>query len=449
MNMKKVFVQLLMLCVVFTGMLLSGCTSKEEPVEVTGVVLNIESASVLKGETLQLRAVVKPSNATAPVIEWQSANESIATVDAEGLVEGVSVGETKILVRSSGLVAECKINVIDVPVEALALDSDFLELDLGKTGQLTAAIIPQAASGQIVTWASTNPKVATVDQQGLIMTAAAGETLIKATCGEASDSCYVFVMNPTPQIGDYYYPNGKWYPVPITGQTPIAIIFYAGNPSAEDKALKSDHSECVNGLATALFCEKSSLWQRHAADYGKTVSDWAAEDDEASQYILPYQGAHGDYLNSIMGYNNTKVLELFNADPANSEWPVDIVKVIEDWRTECPLPANTSGWYLPSAKELSLLCSGKYDSNIGSMSETLLLEKPMIDNLVLLNSKIFNIPGAYLFSPDYYHSSTEAGIVKRQYDTIYTSWHIKMSSGYIFSQDMRTFPQAVRPVFAF
>lgn len=191
------------------------------------------------------------------------------------------------------------------------------------------------------------------------------------------------------------------------------------------------------------------MWQRHAADYGKTVSDWAAEDDEASKYIPPYQGPYGDYLNSIMGYNNTKVLELFNADPANSAWPINIVKVIEDWRKECPLPANTSGWYLPSAKELSLLCSGKYDSNIGSMSEKQLLDKPMIDNLILLNSKIFNIPGAYMFSPDYYHSSTEAGVEKQQYSTIYTSWHIKMSIGYIFTQDMRTYPQAVRPVFAF
>lgn len=449
MDMKKVFLQLLGSCIACTGMILTGCTQDEKIVDVTDVVLNIRSASIVQGQTIQLRAVVKPSNATDAVIEWQSADENIATVNAEGLVEGLKSGKTKILACSSGLAAECSIEVTDVPVENLALDSDVVELELGKVASLTAAVTPLEAGDRTIVWTSSDPKVASVDQNGHIMTSGAGEATIKAVCGEAKDSCQVLVMDPKPKIGDYYYQNGKWYPVPVTGQKPVAIIFYVGNPSVDDKALKADHPECVNGLAVSLFCEKSAYWQRHAADYGKTISDWAVTDDAASGYILPYQSSIGDYLNTIAGYNNTKVLELFNADPENSSWPVDIVSVIEDWRKKCPLPESTSDWYIPSAKELSLLCSGTYDSNIGTMSETQLMNAPMTDNLSLLNSKIFNIPGAFLFSPDYYHSSTEAGVVRQQYVMIYTSWQIKMATGYIFSQDMRTFPQAVRPVFAF
>ncbi|HIZ86157.1 MAG TPA: Ig-like domain-containing protein [Candidatus Coprenecus stercoravium] len=446
--MKRKTIVRLLIAVFSVSLMLQACSEGQETVDVTDVVINIKSVAMVKGETVQLRAVVKPSNATDPMIEWESVDEDVATVDNTGLVQAVGAGKTIIIARSSGLASECDVAVGDVPVDGLTLDKDVLELNLGETGALTATVTPEMAENYTVSWSSSNSKVATVDQNGMIMTLASGETVVKAECGEVLDSCYVYVMGE-PQIGDYYYPDGRWYSTPITGQTPVAIIFYVGDPTEDDIALRNDHPECTNGLAVALFSEKSSVWQSKAAVYGKLISDWAKEDPEASQYIDVHQSKVGEHLNSIMGYNNTKVYELFNADPANAEWPVEAVSVIEEVREEIHLPENTSGWYIPSAKELSLMCSGEYDDNIGSMNESSLLSTPMIDNLSFLNSRIFQIPGAFLFSPDYYLSSTEADKVIQMYSTTYNQWHIKMTTGYVFNQAKTGSSQVIRPIFAF
>lgn len=61
-----------------------------------------------------------------------------------------------------------------------------------------------------------------------------------------------------------------------------------------------------------------------------------------------------DPLNNIQGYNNTKVIEAFNV--ANSSCVVKAVSCVEDYRKANSVPATCSVWYLPSEKELTLLC---------------------------------------------------------------------------------------------
>lgn len=79
------------------------CLVEEIPVKpdddtlVTGVTLEDEKVTLQENETLQLQAVVSPSNATNPSLIWSSDDESIAKV-ANGLVTAISVGEAIIKV---------------------------------------------------------------------------------------------------------------------------------------------------------------------------------------------------------------------------------------------------------------------------------------------------------------------------------------------------------------
>ena len=86
------------------------------PIEVTGVTISPSTLSVFVTETKPLISTVTPDNATNKNITWASSDSTIATVDQDGQVTGVSAGDATITVTSEdgGLTAECAVTVKDV-----------------------------------------------------------------------------------------------------------------------------------------------------------------------------------------------------------------------------------------------------------------------------------------------------------------------------------------------
>lgn len=81
---------------------------------VSDIVLNVSSASLAEGQTLQLNATITPEQADDKTLLWISSNEAIATVDQSGLVTAVAKGSAKIRVEAvdgSGVYAECDVEV--------------------------------------------------------------------------------------------------------------------------------------------------------------------------------------------------------------------------------------------------------------------------------------------------------------------------------------------------
>ncbi len=82
-------------------------------IPVTGVSLDISTATITLGNTQQLTATVSPSNATNQNVIWSSSNNSIATVDNNGLVSAVGLGNAVITVTTEdgGFTATCSLTV--------------------------------------------------------------------------------------------------------------------------------------------------------------------------------------------------------------------------------------------------------------------------------------------------------------------------------------------------
>ena len=70
------------------------------PVAVTGVTADPTSGSVKVGATLQVNASVSPADATDKTVTYASSDETIATVDGNGLATGVKAGTANITVTS-------------------------------------------------------------------------------------------------------------------------------------------------------------------------------------------------------------------------------------------------------------------------------------------------------------------------------------------------------------
>lgn len=69
-------------------------------VNVTSIT-SVDSLTLTVGSTGSLNASVLPSNATNKTLTYKSNNTAVATVDGNGIVRGVSKGETKVIITSS------------------------------------------------------------------------------------------------------------------------------------------------------------------------------------------------------------------------------------------------------------------------------------------------------------------------------------------------------------
>ena len=142
-------------------------------VDVTSVTLDASSLSLTEGDTQTLTATVLPTNATNKSLTWTSSDPSVATV-SRGIVTAVKAGTATITARSAnGKTATAAVTVTPkepqrVPVTIVSLTPNPLALTTGKAGTLTAAVLPVNATDKTLTWASSDPSVATVDANGTV-----------------------------------------------------------------------------------------------------------------------------------------------------------------------------------------------------------------------------------------------------------------------------------------
>lgn len=145
-----------------------------------------------KGGEYQLEAIFKASKeldeakmaeATAALeLEFVSSNEEVATVDENGLVTAVDVGEAEIAVsvKDQELSTTCKVTV-ENPVKDIEVP-DELEFTVGdEAKKIEAKVIPEDAVGYEIQYESSDEKIATVDEDGNVTPVAEGECIIKTT----------------------------------------------------------------------------------------------------------------------------------------------------------------------------------------------------------------------------------------------------------------------------
>lgn len=247
-----------------------------------------------------------------------------------------------------------------------------LSFPAGLTKNECVAIMAQAISSNgtstdIRTKASSSPwgvkvKMPTFAQDGtyngdasLTITAPEGvvngeNALVRVTVIDSNGSETVFsrvvaykedVEAKPAEAGYFYYSDGSWSKDLDAAKTCIGVIFHVGDVAKDDEALQAKIGATdsgTHGLVVALKDLDPTIWMNPYAETGVSKD-----------------------LNKINGYSNSLTMAAWNDDANNISNIIDIQIKMAAFISANPAPEKSSGWYLPSLKELSTLCSGWRD----------------------------------------------------------------------------------------
>ncbi len=142
----------------------------------TKVKLNKAKATLGVKEKLTLKATVSPSKAYT-TLTWKSSKPAVAAVSSQGVVTPKKPGTAVITVRTkNGKTAKATVTVKAAPKKVTLNKSGTVELKKGKRLKLKATLPKNTASA--LTWTSSKPKVASVDQKGNVRALKKGTAVI-------------------------------------------------------------------------------------------------------------------------------------------------------------------------------------------------------------------------------------------------------------------------------
>ena len=220
------------------------------------VTLSQTELTLARGAKGMLQISVEPADFTDEVA-WKSADPSVAEVSSDGVVTAKGIGNTTIKITVGDCSASCAVKVVQ-PVTGISLNERDLEMDAGESCQLIAHVRPDNANNREVTWTSSEPKVAAVDENGTVSALSKGTAVITVAAKDGSNvqaSCNVTVK------------NNRYLVTDING-------------------MESSHNY-------ANDCTDSWVYTKPGAASLKVTFDAKTELEDGFDYLLIYDGADG------------------------------------------------------------------------------------------------------------------------------------------------------------
>lgn len=177
----------------------------KQPVKKIQISKNV--LAVQKGKTVNIKATVKPKNASNKKLKYKTSNKKIATVNSKGKVKGIKNGTVTITVTAadgSKKKATCKVGVYTAKIKKATVSPSKKTLNVGQTVTLKTKIkSPSKGAVNLFTWTSSNKKVASVDANGKVKALKAGTATITGTAADGSKkkvTCKITVKQPVKKV---------------------------------------------------------------------------------------------------------------------------------------------------------------------------------------------------------------------------------------------------------
>lgn len=265
-------------------------TVTQKAVHPTSVSISPSSVSLnlATSETTTLSAVFTPSETTDKRVLWDTENHNIATIDDDGVVTPVGVGDTRAYCLSydGELEAYADINVYNqAPSEVTSVTISpgdgqcNVDLKNGNTIQLTATVNGTNLEDDSVTWSSLSSSYATVDQNGLVTCLKTGYADIKATSKQDTTvSCTrrVNISDTTPKVTSISVsPTAKTLVLANSETVQLSanvVTTYGGSTEVTWETSNASVATVSNGLVTPHVAGTATITARSVLDTTKTAT---------------------------------------------------------------------------------------------------------------------------------------------------------------------------------
>lgn len=209
----------------------------------SSIAVNPSTASVGVGDTTRLAATILPVNATNQRVVWTSSNTSVVSVDAGGLLRGVSPGSAIITATTdeghntaSSTVTAGNTAVTGVTIPATG------SVGVNNSVTLAATIQPANATNKTLSWSSSDAGVVSVSQSGVLSGVSAGTATISVTTQDGNKTASSVITasnvlltsvilnktNATVGVGDTTSIKATVAPVNASNKT---VVWSSSNPS--------------------------------------------------------------------------------------------------------------------------------------------------------------------------------------------------------------------------
>ncbi len=167
---------------------------------VASITVSPSNTTLFPGQTQQLTATLYDSQGqpiTGHTVTWSTNRPAVATVDQNGLVRAVGLGVATVTATAGGRSGSATVRVQLIPVSSVVIKPSNAEMDTRSQLKLEATVYGEDGSvltDRTVTWESSNTRVATVDDTGLVTsTRREGTTTITATVEDVSGTARIEV----------------------------------------------------------------------------------------------------------------------------------------------------------------------------------------------------------------------------------------------------------------
>lgn len=158
------------------------------------------------------------------------------------------IGTSGALVSSMYIVPKEGSVPVDTRVSGITLNKDVMRLEVGNTGELKAKVMPTTAVQKDISWLSSNPSVASIED-GVVKAIGTGTATITATTVEGGfvGTCTVTVLDPANTSGDSGYAFSTEYGglIKFNPELPATTVELVAPFDKADKVLAST---CVDNV---------------------------------------------------------------------------------------------------------------------------------------------------------------------------------------------------------
>ena len=198
-------------------------------VQAEEITIDAPADQVYAGETLQLTATILPEDATYRTVSWSSSNESVATVDQNGLVTGVVNDEVhaSVTITATSLdgaqvfgTKTLTVNQIVQP-ENITIDQMYAAANgyycaiADGSLNLNFTTEPADCTASLIEWTSSDESIATVENGVITFNQDGnfGDFTITATCPETGNSSSIQMSMPAGLVRELFHneDNYTWY----------------------------------------------------------------------------------------------------------------------------------------------------------------------------------------------------------------------------------------------